>query len=225
MHKDPLPTQASLPSQVLRELRRLQIPHVRCSSTLRACGHESRVVRFSCLSYCTSIADNFCSHMLEKLNKVKCTQAVEKQLIKCEHTAKMPCHKDPITFQCKERCNGILECCSRNCKSRCFECQQESTVGKGKNRTKIDRLKHRSHPCERYLYCQHQCGLSCAKDHQCNRTCEKECRQQCSHHRCTKPCSASCAPCMEQCLWRCPHASCPVSCGSVSVVFGADSFK
>ena len=164
------------------------------------------------------------SHKLEDLRSVLCYQQVRKQLPHCEHSAVMPCHQDPETFHCTEPCRGVLSCCSRTCKAVCSECQKvtiertESTVPTGK----ITRTSHRTHPCERMLYCQHKCGLACSQDHECNTACSEKCRQQCSHNRCTQPCHVACAPCMEPCMWQCEHAACPVLCGSV---WSVSSFK
>lgn len=157
--------------------------------------------------------------MLAKLAQVNCQEPVQKHLLRCEHTAVMPCWQDPSTFICKERCGGTMECCSKACKSLCSECQSAS-VGPTvlTLRTQVVRAVHLSHPCDRSLYCQHSCGLDCSQDHHCNTRCKQACRQQCLHHKCSKPCSEPCAPCMEPCPWSCAHHSCPVLCGSVSRV-------
>lgn len=124
----------------------------------------------------------------------------------------MPCHRDPKSVLCESPCNGNLQCCSKQCKSSCGECQLLNTGGS----TRATRLHHQPHPCERLLYCQHKCGIACSNEHKCNIKCKEPCRQQCTHHRCPKPCSEACAPCMEPCVWSCPHFACPVLCGSVS---------
>lgn len=147
---------------------------------------------------------------------MKCQEKVKKQLPRCEHTATVPCWEKPIDVKCKEPCGGALTCCSKTCKSRCFDCQR---LTKGSSlqgiEIKFARTSHVSHPCERSLYCQHPCGLDCSEDHHCNPRCKQACRQQCLHYTCRKPCSEPCAPCMEQCAWTCPHQTCPVACGSV----------
>ena len=157
------------------------------------------------------------SHKLENLGSVTCTVQVRKELPSCEHAAIMPCYQDPATHYCQEVCRGTLSCCSRTCKSKCGDCQSITLQNsKEKPVGKVPRLGHRSHPCERPLYCQHLCGLPCSQNHECNTSCRGECRQRCSHTRCRRPCHVPCAPCMEPCMWKCEHASCPVSCGAVS---------
>ncbi len=153
---------------------------------------------------------------MDKLDQVKCERRITKGLPRCEHTAIVPCHKDPASVECKSPCIGTMGCCSRTCKSTCSDCQKE-TVGSGvlQTKMKVPRTAHRSHKCERSLYCQHLCGKNCSQDHHCNPTCGGVCRQQCLHQKCKKPCSEPCAPCMEPCAWSCEHESCPVSCGSV----------
>lgn len=154
--------------------------------------------------------------MLEKLDEAKCRTRVTKRLPRCEHSATMPCHKDPSKHRCTELCSGIMDCCGKTCKSRCNDCLNTTihattvvTIGP------VTRTVHSRHPCERPLYCHHLCELDCSQDHQCNRSCKLGCRQQCGHQECKKPCSEPCAPCMEPCMWRCAHHECPVTCGSV----------
>ena len=155
------------------------------------------------------------SHKMENLASVLCTENVRKQLPGCEHSAIMPCHKDPDSVRCHEPCRGALSCCSRTCKAHCGDCQTITRQTMENAPRKISRIHHQAHLCERTLYCQHKCGLACSQDHQCNSTCKEKCRQQCSHNHCKQPCSVPCAPCMEPCMWQCEHASCPVLCGSV----------
>lgn len=131
----------------------------------------------------------------------------------------MPCGQEPGQWTCQELCGGTMTCCTKTCKSRCMDCQMLSDPEPESNggTKKIARSTHKTHPCERTLYCQHLCGLDChPKENGCNPSCQGECRQRCSHHQCNKPCSVPCAPCMQPCEWRCPHQECPVACGSVS---------
>jgi hypothetical protein len=163
-------------------------------------------------------SDALSSHMLEILRAVKCVAKISKHLPECEHSAIMTCFKDPAAFQCKEVCGGMTTCCSRQCTSRCHECQtitKEKTTASARSLPLV-RIHHRDHPCQRLLKCQHLCGLPCSAEHSCNPKCPQLCRQRCSHRRCKKPCWEPCPPCMEPCEWRCPHHSCPVVCGSVS---------
>lgn len=158
--------------------------------------------------------------MLEQLDNVKCVKEVSKKLPSCEHSARMPCHRDPSTYVCRETCNGAMDCCSKKCTSKCSDCQEISRASAAvpiPDSRPIQRAKHKPHPCERTLYCQHLCLLDChPKDAGCNPQCKQSCRQECTHRKCPHLCSTPCSPCMEACAWSCPHYSCPVSCGSVS---------
>jgi hypothetical protein len=130
----------------------------------------------------------------------------------------MACSEDPSSFECKEACGGLTDCCSGPCTARCHECQkvtqEKATVPLGS--FPLVRLHHHSHLCQRLLKCQHPCGLPCSSDHSCNQECPKRCRQRCAHRKCKEPCWMPCPPCTDRCNWRCPHESCPVVCGSVS---------
>ncbi|KAH9848820.1 hypothetical protein C2E23DRAFT_738850 [Lenzites betulinus] len=188
---------------------------LRCSDD---CGH-CQFPMYDIGLPCGHTADVVPCHQLENLISVKCFVQVRKQLPSCEHFATVPCHLDPAKVSCKEQCAGKLQCCTKRCKAACGECQRETsshepdaTKAKG---SKIARIRHVTHPCERPMYCQHNCGLPCSSEHECNTKCKEPCRQQCVHHRCPKPCSDPCAPCMEPCVWSCAHFSCPVLCGSI----------
>lgn len=161
------------------------------------------------------------SYQLDKLASVQCTEQVRKPLPNCEHSAIMSCHRDPATFQCTESCAGVLECCTKICKSSCGMCLTLNWPTSMTQGAKIPRTHHVPHPCERPMYCQHNCGLPCSREHECNTKCQARCRQQCVHHSCQKPCAEPCAPCMEPCIWSCAHFSCPVLCGSVCAASGS----
>lgn len=159
----------------------------------------------------------FNSHLSDKLDKVKCLKEVVKKLPFCEHSASMACHQDPKIYRCMALCAKALDCCSKLCKARCSDCQ---LLSKDSQATSVKRTVHKPHPCERTLYCQHQCKLDChPKEKGCNSNCQELCQHQCTHRRCKDPCSTPCTPCMEQCTWQCQHFACPVSCGSVSFLF------
>lgn len=129
----------------------------------------------------------------------------------------MACYKDPASATCAELCDKPMGCCSRKCKGRCGECQKLNLdVNTVRRSGPIARINHTQHPCERSLYCQHLCGRPChPKDEGCNSECKQSCRQRCVHHKCPKPCSFTCTPCLEPCPWMCEHHECPVACGSV----------
>ncbi|KAH9923478.1 uncharacterized protein BXZ73DRAFT_50943 [Epithele typhae] len=183
----------------------------RCSDNCGDCIFPMHRVALPCGHVAASVP----CHKLEDLASVRCTAQVRKKLPSCEHSAVMQCSQDAATYRCQERCNRELPCCSRTCKSSCHECTAITVEITRQASGQVDRTEHESHPCERMLYCQHQCGLACAKDHRCNTSCKGQCRQQCSHQKCSKPCSVPCAPCMQRCEWACKHAECPVTCGAI----------
>ena len=146
------------------------------------------------------------SHSLEDLTLVQCEQKVVKKLPSCGHSLSVPCHQDPRKAVCQELCGGTMLCCSRSCRSKCSDCQQVTKPSLPHNFVGIiARTSHVEHPCERLLYCQHNCGLACSQNHDCNSMCAEQCRQTCSHHACTLPCWQPCPPCMEPCDWTCAH--------------------
>lgn len=189
------------------------------------CGHVAERVAWSVRLYAPfhilSIDDASYSHELADLSSVKCRVPVLKRLPTCEHSATIGCSEDPATVVCTSVCSGQLGCCARPCRSKCSECQGITKAAMATDAPvtgRIPRSHHRSHPCERLLYCQHLCGLACSKNHECNTKCSQKCRQTCSHSSCPAPCWKPCAPCMEPCEWICQHFSCSVLCGSVSVI-------
>ncbi|EKM54252.1 uncharacterized protein PHACADRAFT_174761 [Phanerochaete carnosa HHB-10118-sp] len=151
---------------------------------------------------------------LDDLSEVSCGVHLKKQLLDCEHEAEMACSDDPALYRCNAPCNGILTCCSRNCKADCHQCQQLNPTPEGSTGV-ATRNAHQPHQCQRRLYCEHQCSKMCSEEHECTTECNAPCRQSCAHAHCRQPCSVPCAPCQEPCLWQCPHQTCPVPCGSV----------
>ena len=161
------------------------------------------------------------SHLLEDLKAVECRKMVLKKLPYCEHSKQVPCCKDPASAVCAELCDQPMGCCSQNCKGKCGDCQKQNLDIDKDRSGSIKRVNHTVHPCERALYCQHLCGLSChPKDRGCNNECRQPCRQRCIHHECPKYCFFTCAPCLEACPWKCAHHDCPVACGSVCRLHG-----
>ncbi|KAK0451445.1 uncharacterized protein EV420DRAFT_1621833 [Desarmillaria tabescens] len=158
-------------------------------------------------------------HQAENLSSVFCREEVTKQLSLCEHEAIMCCSDDPQKHKCLKACGGTMSCCEETCKSFCGDCTELTLPGARGIQVflgvQIKRILHKSHQCERLLFCQHKCGLDCSRDHECNTSCALECRQHCSHYKCPKPCAQDCAPCAEPCDWICPHFRCPVLCGSI----------
>ncbi len=144
-----------------------------------------------------------------KLSCGHIAKSVPWQVTGCEHSGIMACSGDPTNFKCKEVCGGRTTCCSRTCKSRCYECQKvtRDNAAPGAGALPPVRTHHKSHACERTLKCRHLCGFACSSDHSCNPKCSQSCQKECWEPF---------PPCMEPCEWRCPHHSCPVVCGSVS---------
>lgn len=109
----------------------------------------------------------------------------------------MPCSKDPSGYRCIVRCGKLLNCCNKLCKAQCYICQEQNPGSE----EPIQRLRHSPHPCEKRLYCEHQCAEKCSEDHQHTTSCKARCRQICAHAQCRSPCSVPCAPCQEPCTW------------------------
>ncbi|KAI0092232.1 hypothetical protein BDY19DRAFT_929008 [Irpex rosettiformis] len=185
----------------------------KCSENCGDCRFPMYNVRLPCGHVIASVP----CHLYDNLSEVTCSVEVTKKLPCCEHSAVMSCNRDASNWLCQELCDGIMSCGTKTCKNKCFDCQRLSTPPDAVvELKKVVRSTHKTHPCERTLYCQHLCALDChPKENGCNSSCQGECRQRCSHHRCDKPCSTPCAPCMEECEWRCPHQECPVACGSI----------
>ncbi|KAG2153743.1 uncharacterized protein EDB93DRAFT_1134566 [Suillus bovinus] len=179
-----------------------------CASTCGDCFFPVANVELPCGHTKASVP----CHEINALQNVYCNFMVDKELLHCEHTARMACSTDPATYLCKAPCNGIMSCCGRSCNAKCHECQQKNTPSQGEH---TQRTKHATHPCEKPLFCEHLCQEACSDDHKHTVACRKPCRQACSHARCKLLCSMPCAPCQESCTWSCPHHSCPVPCGSV----------
>jgi hypothetical protein len=158
------------------------------------------------------------SYLAQFPGKIKCLRTVNKQLPSCEHTANMPCHQDPITYECQERCGIDYPCCSRSCNATCGRCQVLNTAQEGQAR--IPRTLHPPHPCGRRLFCGHDCKDNCENGHVCSGLCSDTCRQTCPHNVCRKSCSIPCNPCVERCSWVCGHLTCPATCGMVSSSYG-----
>ena len=123
---------------------------------------------------------------------------MEKNLPSCEHTAVMPCGQDPSVYSCLARCDRIMECCSKICRFRCHECQNENEKQED---GKVIRTQHRLHPCEKRLHCSHPCREKCSSSHEHTKRCMEDCRQSCGHAKCQSRCSEPCAPCQEPCGW------------------------
>ncbi|KAG7441498.1 uncharacterized protein BT62DRAFT_908111 [Guyanagaster necrorhizus] len=189
--------------------------HKRCSDKCGPCEFPLSNVELPC-GHKASIS----CYQAEDLSSVFCHEEVIKWLPLCGHEATVYCSDDLKEHKCLNACGGTMSCCGKTCKSSCGDCTKLNlpVTQAGIERVfslRIIRILHKSHQCERLLFCQHKCGLDCSQDHECNTSCAQACRQRCSHHKCPKPCAQDCAPCAEPCDWICPHLSCPVLCGSI----------
>ena len=145
---------------------------------------------------------------MDELSGVTCKVPVSRQFPTCEHTVEVGCSVDINKVPCQALCDGILSCCGRPCKSKCYECQ---SLGNGNLLPEDEaprpverqgRSHHKPHRCDKPLHCQHSCPGICGPDHTtCNEPCTAPCRQVCSHSRCPRPCSKACTPCQEPCTW------------------------
>lgn len=149
---------------------------------------------------------------------------IEKQLLYCEHSVRMPCYQDPTTHSCREKCGVTFSCCSRSCSATCGTFQQlNSDPGETQLQPgPISRIQHPKHPCDRVHFCGHTCKDECKAGHICSGLCEDRCRQICIHAKCIWPCSAACKPCMRPCTWSCEHIRCLSLCGMVSQIFSSE---
>src|ERR1700722_13633853 len=116
------------------------------------------------------------SYLIDSLDQVHCDVVLTKQLINCEHSARLSCSTDPQKHTCTAPCRGIMTCCRKDCKFHCSQCQGMNT---GSGNGIVKRIRHMNHPCEKPLFCGHSCGKNCSQDHVCETSCKRECRQQC----------------------------------------------
>ncbi|KAI5116801.1 hypothetical protein M0805_007013 [Coniferiporia weirii] len=178
-----------------------------CGYNCGVCVHPVRNVELPCGHVHKSVP----CYRLDDLSEVFCSAEVHHDLPTCEHSVLLPCSANVREHKCRELCDGILTCCRKSCKSKCFECQLENHTAVRRS----SRAMHKGHECRNPLYCEHLCRGICSQDHKCLNECEEECRQACVHSQCKLPCSEPCAPCQEPCTWNCSHHTCPVPCGSV----------
>lgn len=169
------------------------------------CGHVQSVACSTlieaviCMEPCPKILDcgHKCRSKCGKLCTSICHQLVKKDL-PCGHSANIDCHKDPLTYVCKQPCLQILSPgCEHICKGTCGSCHRGTAH--------IPCL----HKCGRSLPCDHSCQSSCCKV--CP-PCSMPCRKHCMHSRCRRKCGEPCVRCVEPCPWKCEHHSCKLMC-------------
>ena len=155
-----------------------------------------------------------------------CDVYMEKKLPKCGHIQMVPCHKDPSTFVCEERCAKALPCkhtcqnkCGKACTDKC-RVNVEHTWPCGHAGKVLCYEKNTApcpEPCGFVLECQHICSGTCG-------TCfegrfHRPCRNYCSRilvcgHECNDRCNL-CPPCTNKCENRCKHSKCGKRCGEL----------
>ncbi|XP_052081591.1 NFX1-type zinc finger-containing protein 1-like [Mytilus californianus] len=149
----------------------------------------------------------------------KCSEIVEKTIPKCQHKKRMPCHKDPKSSSCDERCQAIIACghrCQKHCTDPCNTEDDCKELIKVKARcghevqvacyTKYDppcKL-----PCQGILKCGHECKGTHSECSQgrlhipCKAKCE---RNMVCGHICRDNCNYRCPPCKQKCDRKCFH--------------------
>ncbi|KAF8599525.1 P-loop containing nucleoside triphosphate hydrolase protein, partial [Ceratobasidium sp. AG-I] len=136
-----------------------------CSSVPGDCRFPVRKVPLPC-GHTHPQAPCFLSRLPEK---IKCVAMVKKKLLFCEHSASMPCNKDPATHVCQERCDVGYSCCSKSCAATCGSCQALNRKGSTQPQIgPISRTQHPKHPCGRILFCGHSCKDNCVEGHTCS---------------------------------------------------------
>ncbi|XP_049446635.1 NFX1-type zinc finger-containing protein 1 isoform X2 [Epinephelus fuscoguttatus] len=207
---------------------RLKCGHV-CTRVCHPYDPEHK--EYQCLKKCQKILCDLghrCPRLCHKKCPEKCPEKVEKIIPQCQHTQKVPCHQDPMTFECKEPCEKLLRCghpcdslCGQPCTTQCkvevtleLECghsQQDACFYK--NDIKKPKCKT---PCAEQLKCGHACRGTCSQCHQGRYhypCCQKCDRLLICSHTCKEPCTRDCPPCRRPCENCCVHSKCMKLCG------------
>ncbi|XP_073708408.1 NFX1-type zinc finger-containing protein 1 [Garra rufa] len=159
----------------------------------------------------------------------ECMVLLDKTIPSCQHIQKVPCHQDPATFACRERCQKTLPC-GHPCKAACGESCTAQCKVKVQMQLKCGHMQEE--PCyissdhKREPNCRTKCGTTLKCGHPCPGTCHGCCQgrlhKACSHkcqqllvcsHRCREPCVRDCPPCSIPCENRCVHSICMKTCG------------
>lgn len=94
----------------------------------RSCGHAFQMVchedpeKITCRKNCKKLLA--CGHVCRRKCQEKCspcTQLVDKVVLRCGHTAKVPCGRDPVKEDCEKACDWKLADCKHPCKAKCAE--------------------------------------------------------------------------------------------------------
>ncbi|KAK4325721.1 hypothetical protein Pmani_003664 [Petrolisthes manimaculis] len=143
-----------------------------------------------------------------------CHTIVEKEMPNCQHKLKIPCHEDPTTFPCPEKCDVRLDC-GHMCLWKCHATRDQEHLEYKcyKKCTRISAECTQQHPCmkrcyedcgkctvviEKVLPCQHIKGVKCfipVENVECEEPCEKN--LPCGH-QCQKLCYEKCDDCQVQ---------------------------
>ncbi|XP_051752119.1 NFX1-type zinc finger-containing protein 1 [Ctenopharyngodon idella] len=159
----------------------------------------------------------------------KCRVPLDKIIPSCQHNQKVPCHQDPATFVCQERCQKTLPC-GHPCKSTCGDSCTSQCMEKVLMQLKCGHIQEE--PCcisrdyKREPNCRTSCGITLKCGHPCPGTCHgcyqgrlhKGCTHKCQatlvcSHKCREPCVRDCPPCSTPCENRCVHSICKKTCG------------
>ena len=186
----------------------------KCPKVLK-CGHKCKYKCHQCKEGCKP-----------------CSEPMIKRIDLCGHDVEMPCHQNPLEFDCTEPCGKILDCghvcqelCSKKCTTHC-RADVEKMLPCGHirpvpccfiaSKSTIECMQ----PCDAILDCGHKCSGRCGL---CQRgrlhmRCQSRCgRTLVCNHICNFPCSFSCPPCMENCNNYCVHSRCQRRCYELCV--------
>ncbi|XP_059472037.1 NFX1-type zinc finger-containing protein 1-like [Neocloeon triangulifer] len=205
----------------------------------RSCGHQFDLKchidpeGIECRNMCAKMLD--CGHRcLKKCNTEcsPCIQLVEKVILECGHSAKVPCGREATKEDCAEQCKKLLSC-GHTCKAKCSEectpnCREVVELQIGMCGHEIKRLclektkgikadvMRCTAKCNTLLECGHACGGTCRTCHQgrfhvpCKQKCFKE---LICGHRCPSQCSEPCPPCTQKSSISCAHETQEFPCG------------
>ncbi|VDI09955.1 Hypothetical predicted protein [Mytilus galloprovincialis] len=158
----------------------------------------------------------------------KCNEIVEKTIPECQHKKQMPCHLDPDSASCNERCQAIISCghrCQKHCTDPCNtedDCQELITVdARCRHSVQVACCTKYDPPCRMecsgILDCGHKCQGTCSDCSQgrLHVPCKKKCnRNLVCGHICKESCNYRCPPCKQKCDRQCIHGdTCKSRCG------------
>uniref|UniRef100_K3X2E8 NF-X1-type domain-containing protein n=1 Tax=Globisporangium ultimum (strain ATCC 200006 / CBS 805.95 / DAOM BR144) TaxID=431595 RepID=K3X2E8_GLOUD len=137
-----------------------------------------------------------------------------------------------MNVQCNAICNKTRTDCKHVCQRSCGACMASSLEKDVSNATESDMMEAGlrkihfgkcAHPCKRMLFCGHSCSTYCHPAGSCP-PCPANCRNECSHSKCSQACKEPCVSCAQPCTWTCSHykETCALPCGSPCTRFPCD---